>query len=395
MTTENESEPVGEHRQQEIYANGMVTGQPPEIPVQYPDLRDEALETLEPAVRGYLAGGAGSESTMAANRDAFEGYQIVPRLGRDVANRSLSVTPFDKQWPFPVALAPVGVQSIIHDDGVLATARATNSLDIPLCVSSVSSVPLERVGNVLEPGSWWFQLYYSSDPAITESLLERAQAAGCGGIIITLDVPILGWRERDLKRGYLPFLDGEGIANFTTDPAFRDRLGCDPETNEMAAIQEFLTVFGDPTVTWDDLETIRSQTELPVVFKGICHPDDARRAIDCGADGVVVSNHGGRQLDRAVPALEALEPIVDAIGDHATIWFDSGIRSGSDIAIALALGADVVGLGRPYCYGLALAGSDGVEAVCRNILAEFDLTLANAGITDVTALDSTVLKKKT
>ncbi len=394
MTAENESEPVGEHRQQEIYANGMVVDQPPEIPVRFPDLRDAALETLESTARGYLAGGAGSETTMASNRDAFDGYQIVPRLGRDVASRSLSVTPFDKQWPFPVALAPVGVQSILHDDGVLATARAATSLDCPLCVSSVCSVPLERVGNVLEPGTWWFQLYYSSDPAITESLLERAQAAGCGGILITLDVPILGWRERDLKRGYLPFLDGEGIANFTTDPAFRDRLDCDPETNEMAAIQEFLTVFGDPSVKWDALETIRSQTELPVVFKGICHPDDARRALDCGADGVVVSNHGGRQLDRAIPALEALQPVVDAIGDRAAVWFDSGIRSGSDVAIALALGADVVGLGRPYCYGLALAGSDGVEAVYRNVLAELDLTLANAGITDVTALDSTVLKKK-
>ncbi|AGN00746.1 alpha-hydroxyacid dehydrogenase, FMN-dependent L-lactate dehydrogenase [Salinarchaeum sp. Harcht-Bsk1] len=368
----------------------------PDLPVRYEDLEATALDALDDGAAGYVAGGAGGEETMDANREAFTEWRIVPRMLRDVEDRDLSVEVLGQEFAAPVLLAPIGVLSIVHEDAEIAVAEAAADLDLPMCLSTVSSFRLEQVAETLshEDGRGWFQLYWSSDRAVTESLVERAEDAGFEALVVTLDTPLLSWRERDIEEAYLPFLDGEGLANYFADPAFLDRLDVDPAENELAAIREFVDVFGDPSLTWDDLELLVGETDLPVVVKGILHPDDAAEAVDRGADGVIVSNHGGRQVDRAVPALEMLPEVVDRIGEDASVLFDSGIRRGSDAIVALALGADAVMLGRPYVYGLALDGADGVRAVGQNFLADLDLTLGLAGQSSIEGLDRSVLRER-
>lgn len=393
--TFNPSEPYGEHRQQEIYAMGTLADQPPEIPVRWAALEQAATEAMDDRAAAYVAGGAGSEETMAENRRAFEEWRIVPRLLRDVSERDLSVEVFGQEWDLPLQISPIGAQSIVHEEGSLATARAAADLDVPICLSSVTSSPIEELTAQLEGTPTWFQLYWSSDRSITESFVSRAENAGCGAIVLTVDVPILGWRERDIEQGYLPMLDGEGIANYTTDPAFCERLDDPPAENEGAAIQQFLNLFGDPSITWNAVEDLCSMTDLPVVLKGLLHPEDAETAIDRGVDGIVVSNHGGRQVDGAIGALDALPRIVDQVDGRAAVFFDSGVRSGSDALTALALGADAVGIGRPVVYGLALDGANGVRSVLTNLRADLDLTLANTGRTSVSDLDRSLLVSRT
>lgn len=389
--TSNPSEPYGEHRQQEIYAMGTLADQPPEIPVRWAKLEQAALEAMDDRAAAYVAGGAGSGETVTENRRAFSEWRIVPRLLRDVSERDLRIEVFGQQWDLPLQIAPIGVQSIVHEEGVLATARAAADLDVPICLSSVSSYPVEEITAELGDTPAWFQLYWSSDRSITESFVQRAENTGCDGIVLTVDVPILGWREQDIEQGYLPMLDGEGIANYTSDPAFCDGLDEPPAENEDAAIQQFLDVFGDPTITWDAVSDLCSMTDLPVVVKGLLHPDDAETAVDCGVDGITVSNHGGRQVDGAIGALDALPRIVDRVGGRAGVFFDSGVRSGSDALTALALGADAVGIGRPFVYGLALDGADGVRTVLANLRADLDLTLSNAGRTSIADIDRSLL----
>jgi lactate 2-monooxygenase len=387
VMVDNPSEPYGQHRQQNVYAMGMLADQRPAVPVRYETLEREAIESMSEEAVGYVAGGAGSESTMTENRRSFTDWRIVPRMLRDVSERDLHVKLFGQEWDVPLSIAPLGIQTIIHEQGELATARAANDLDIPICLSSVSSYTLEEVAAELGETPKWFQLYWSEDRSIMESFVERAENAGFGAIVLTVDVPILGWRERDIEHGYLPMLAGEGLANYFTDPAFRDALDEPPDENEDAAIQHFLDVFGNPHLTWDDLSDLSSMTDLPVVVKGLLHPDDADLAIEHGADGIIVSNHGGRQVDGAIGALEALPRITDRIDGDVPVLFDSGIRCGADIVKALALGADAVGIGRPFAYGMALAGEDGVREVLENLRADLDLTLSNAGQTSVADLD--------
>ena len=388
---DDHSEPYGENRQQNVYASGMLANDLPEHPVRYEELERNALEAMSEEASAYVAGGAGSEDTAAENRRAFADWRIVPRMLRDVSERDLSVELFDREFDLPVLLAPIGVQSIIHEDGELAVARAAADLDVPMVLSSVSSFTLEDVADELGETPKWFQLYWSADPDITRSFTERAEAAGYDAIVITLDTPLLGWRERDIEQGYLPFLDGEGVANYFTDAAFRARLDAPPEDNEGAALFEFIDVFGDPSLTWKNLADLREHTDLPLLVKGVLHPDDAKRAVECGADGIIVSNHGGRQVDGALGALAALPGVVEAVGDETTILFDSGIRRGADAIKAIALGADAVLLGRPYAYGLALDGEDGVRSVVENFRADLDLTLALSGHTSFADLDESVL----
>jgi lactate 2-monooxygenase len=388
--TDEPSEPYGEHRQQNVYSSGMLADDPPEHPVQYEELEREALEAMSDEAAAYVAGGAGTENTVTENRRAFEDWRIVPRMLRDVSERDLRVSPFDREFAVPVMLAPLGVLSIVHDEGELAVARAAADRDVPMCLSSASSYTMEEVADELGDTPKWFQLYWSADPAIARSFIDRAEAADYDGIVVTLDTPLLGWRERDIEQGYLPFLDGEGVANYFTDPAFRDRLDAPPEENEGAAVMEFIDIFGDPSLTWEDLADLREQTDLPLIVKGILHPDDAERAVECGADGVIVSNHGGRQVDGAIGTLTALPSVVEAVGD-VPVLFDSGIRGGADVVKAIALGADSVLLGRPYAYGLALDGEAGVKSVLKNFLADLDLTLALTGHTSFDDLDRSVL----
>lgn len=389
MDESESSPPYGRHRQVDVYTSGMLADRRPEFPVAYEELRDAAEAAMSEKAYAYVAGAAGGESTKRENRRAFDDWRLRPRMLRDVASRDLSVEVCGQEWSIPLALAPIGVQSLFHEDGELKTARAATDLEVPLAHSTAASETLEDVSDALDEGSApkLFQLYWSHDDAITDSLLDRAERAGYDAVVVTLDTPLLGWRERDISLGYLPFLDGEGVADYFADPAFRETLDQPPEENEATAVMEFVDAFGDPGNTWADLERVVERTDLPVIPKGILHPEDARLAVAAGADGVVVSNHGGRQVDGSRAALGALPEVADAVGDEVDVLFDSGIRRGADVAKALALGADACLLGRPYCYGLALGGAEGVRHVVENVRADLDLTLALCGYDDAAAID--------
>lgn len=379
MTDDEHSEPYGRLRQAAVYTNGMLADQRPKIPVAYEKLKREAEESLDEEAYAYVAGAAGSEETKSENRRALDRWRLVPRMLRDVAERDLSVELFGTTLPVPFLLAPIGVQSILHEEGELATARAAAGLDVPFVLSTASSETLEDVAEAGGDARKWFQLYWSEDDDLTASLVERAKEAGYEALVVTLDTPLLGWRERDIDLAYLPFMDGEGVANYFSDPAFRAALDQPPEENVGLAINHFLDVFADASHSWDDLADLAASTDLPVVVKGILHPDDAKLAVEHGADGVIVSNHGGRQVDGSVGAATMLPKIVEAVGDDVPVLFDSGIRRGADALKAVALGADAVLLGRPYAYGLAIDGQEGVRAVVENFRADLDLTLALIG----------------
>jgi lactate 2-monooxygenase len=252
---------------------------------------------------------------------------------------------------------------------------------VPMIVSTASHFSLEEVAETGGEAPRWFQLYWPNDRQLAQSFIERAEAAGYGAIVLTVDTFIPGWKARDLQQAWLPFLNGMGVANYFQDPVFRAGLEQTPEEDPGMATGHFLGVQANPSLTWDDLAWLRERTALPILVKGIQHPDDAREAVRRGVDGVVVSNHGGRQVDGAIGSLDALPAIAEAVGDELAILFDSGIRGGADVLKALALGADAVCLGRPYIWGLALEGQAGVETVLKMILAELDLTMALCGYT--------------
>jgi L-lactate dehydrogenase (cytochrome) len=365
----------------EIYARGLV-GEAPTIPVATVELERRAAEEMDADAAAYVFAGAGTEETMDANRAAFARRRLVPRMLRDVAERDLSTTVLGTEMPAPLLLAPVGVQRIVHEDGELATARAAGALGVPMIASTTSHFTLEEIAEACGNSPHWFQLYWSNERRIVESFVRRAEAAGYGAIVVTVDTFIPGWKPRDLQQAWLPFLQGMGVANFFADPVFREALDIDPDEDVGAATGHFLNVYVNPSLTWDDLEWLRELTSLPILVKGIQHVDDAREAAARGLDGIVVSNHGGRQVDGAIASLDALPPIAEAVGGNLTVLFDSGIRGGSDIIKALALGADAVLLGRPYIWGLALEGRQGVETVLKMILADFDLTMALCGYTE-------------
>jgi isopentenyl diphosphate isomerase/L-lactate dehydrogenase-like FMN-dependent dehydrogenase len=376
--------------QYEIYLAGMA-GTVPELPVRADQLEALARERLDDGAYGYVAGGAGIEETVLANREAFARWVIVPRMLRDVGQRYLSTSVLGTELPAPVLLAPIGVQSIVHPEAEGAVAKAASGLGIPVVLSSASSKTMEEVAEAMGSVPRWFQLYWPRDPELTASFLSRAEAAGYSAVVVTLDTFLLAWRPRDLQGAYLPFLKGEGVANYFSDPVFRSRLDKPPEEDLMSAVMQFQQVFLNPTVTWDDLASLRELTRLPILLKGIQHPDDARQAADLGMDGVVVSNHGGRQVDGAVGSLDALPDVVEAADDRLAVLFDSGVRTGSDAFKAIALGAKAVLLGRPYMWGLAVGGEDGVRHVLRSFLAELDLTMALAGISQLDQIDPAAL----
>jgi isopentenyl diphosphate isomerase/L-lactate dehydrogenase-like FMN-dependent dehydrogenase len=364
----------------EIYARGLG-GEVPSIPVAVADLEARAAEAMEPRAANYVFAGAGSHATMDANREALDRRRIVPRMLRDVAARDLSTTLLGTAMPAPLLLAPIGVQKIVHPEGELATARAAAALGVPMIASTASAFTWEEIAEAGGDAPRWLQLYWPSDRRLVESFVGRAEAAGYSAIVVTVDTFIPGWKPRDLQQAWLPFLEGMGNANFFGDPVFRADLEKTPEEDVGAATGHYLGVYVNPSLTWDDLAWLRERTELPILVKGIQHPEDAREAARRGLDGIVVSNHGGRQVDGAIGSLDALPAIAEAAGDDLTILFDSGIRSGSDVIKALALGADAVLLGRPYVWGLALEGQAGVETVLKMVLAELDLTMALCGYT--------------
>ncbi|MFF7552757.1 lactate 2-monooxygenase [Streptomyces olivaceus] len=364
--------------QYEIYLNGM-TGAVPRLPTDLSRLEELAEHRLGPGPVGYVAGSAGTGSTADANRAALDRRRTVPRMLRDVRERDLSVEVLGRALPAPLALAPVGVLSIMHPEAEPAAARAAAARGVPYVLSSASSTPMEQVAEAMGDGERWFQLYWPKDREVARSFLHRAKAAGYSALFVTLDTPLLSWRPRDLDRAYLPFLHGVGTANYFSDPAFRAGLAKPVHEDPNAAVMHFVGMFSDPGKSWPDLAFLRENWDGPIVLKGVLHPDDARLAADAGMDGVVVSNHGGRQVAGSVAAADALPRVVEAAGDRLTVLFDSGVRTGDDVFKALALGARAVLLGRPYVYGLGLDGQAGVEHVIRCLLAELDLTLALSG----------------
>jgi len=367
-----------------------IAQQPPEWPVTAADWERAAEKKLDSGAFGYIAGGAGSEHTMRANREAFDRWRIRPRMLTGNDTRDISVEVLGTRSPAPFFLAPVGVLSIAHEEAEVGAAKASASSGIPLLLSSAATHSIEQVAETKAPR--WFQLYWVNDREICESFVHRAEQAGYGAIVVTLDTLTLGWRPRDLRQAYLPFIRGEGCGQYFTDPVFLARLDKSPDEDMLTAAATMLATFPNLGLTWNDLDWLRGRTSLPILVKGVLTADDAQLALDHGVDGVIVSNHGGRQVDGAVAALDALVEVRDALPE-AVVLMDGGIRSASDVLKAMALGADAVLLGRPYAYALAVGGRRGVEELIQNLMAEIDLNLALAGAHSIRELDRTWLTR--
>ena len=422
--------PLGRARQNVIYRAG-ISGITPKVPTEAGCLEAAARRSLlrRPGGRrawAYIYGGAGSGATMDANREAFDRRRIVPRMLRDTSERDLSVELFGRRLPAPVLVAPIGAAGLITRDADLDVGAAAAQRGLPYILSSQGSSPMEATAAAMGSAPRWFQLYWSKDEALVDSFIARAEAIDAGALVVTLDTTLLGWRPWDLDLGSLPFTRGVGIAQYTSDPRFAElvaeRISADvedepvtvtpqavwtmlemarnhpgglldnlraPETR--AAVQTFLDTFSNPALTWDHIATLRERTRLPVVLKGVLHPDDARRAFDVGVDAVMVSNHGGRQVDGSVGTLDALADIRAAVGPEATLLLDSGVRGGADVIKAMACGADAVTLGRPHLYGLAIAGRRGVGEVLDNLLAEIDLTMSLSGADSWSEVDESLV----
>ncbi|MCM6778506.1 alpha-hydroxy-acid oxidizing protein [Nocardia sp. CDC159] len=380
--------------QNEIYLAGL-TGAVPELPMTAAGLEQRARQVLDPAAFAYVAGSASAERTAAANLAAFDRHRLLPRMWRGASGpgaRDLSVEVLGTTLAAPVLTAPIGVLELLHERGETVVAEVTRELGIGMVLSTAASATIEEVGAAA--GAWWYQLYWPGDHELARSLVERAGKAGAKAIVVTADTPSMGWRPRDLELAHLPFLQGKGLANYLSDPVFRARLATPPEESEDAlrlAVLTWVGLFGNHGLRPADIARLREWTDLPIAVKGVLHPDDARLVVDAGADAVVVSNHGGRQVDGAAAALDALPAIVATVGDRADVLFDSGIRSGSDVMIALALGAKAVLYGRPWAYGLGLAGRDGVRHALRVLLADLDASMGLSGCATVADLDRTLL----
>ena len=364
--------------QNEIY-NAGLKGVLPTYPVDFATLEKRAHQALGPMMTNYVAGGCGDEHTQDQNAAAFHHWGMVPRMMVDCSERDLSVELFGHTYPTPLFMAPIGLNGEASQDrhGDIAAANASALTGVPFCASTLSNDPLEDVKAACGDTPAWFQLYTPRNRELATSLIRRAEDAGYKALVVTLDTWVTGWRPRDLNASYFPQLRGKVLQNYFTDPVFRSLLAKPPEEDLNTAIFTWAATFGQ-VLTWDDMAWFKSVTKLPIVLKGICHPDDARRAVDCGADAVYCSNHGGRQANGGIATIDMLEDVVAASGD-TPVLFDSGVRSGSDAVKALAMGARAVGVGRPYTYGLALGGAEGAAWVLRSILAEADLLMAVNG----------------
>jgi lactate 2-monooxygenase len=364
--------------QNEIYFAGL-SGRQPRFPMSFNELEAKAHATLPKSVISYVAGGCGNERTQDANVTAFDRWGLMPRMFVGAAQRDMSIELFGMKLPTPLFMSPIGVIGICAQDGHgdIATARAAAQTGVPMVASTLTVDPLEDVAREFGATPGFFQLYTPTDRGLAESLVRRAEAAGFKAIVVTLDTWITGWRPRDLSEANFPQLRGLCLANYFSDQRFLAMLAKSPREDPSAAIMQWVRIFGNP-LTWDDLPWLRSLTKLPLLVKGVCHPDDARRAIDGGVDGIYCSNHGGRQANGGIAALDMLPAVVKAAG-KTPVLFDSGVRTGSDVVKALALGAAAVGVGRPYAYGLALGGVEGIVHVLRCLLAEADLLMAVDG----------------
>jgi lactate 2-monooxygenase len=386
------SQPL-ETYQDEIYLNGLSWAVPP-FPADLSALEEAARQVMTPRSFDYVAGGAGSGDTVRENLEAFRRWRIMPRMLTDVSTPSYSTTVLGTKLNVPFLLAPVGVLAIVHADAESAVARAAAVAAVPMVMSTAASTPIEQVAAANGDGQRWFQLYWPKDRAFARSLMGRAQAAGFRVLVVTLDTRILAWRPRDLDHGHLPFLHGIGVQNYLTDPAFQAALAAPVDVDPGAAILRYTEVFGDLSLTWEDLPFVRQHWKGPIVLKGILSAADAARAADAGIEGIVVSNHGGRQVDGAIAALDALPEVAQAVGSRLTVLFDGGIRGGADMLKALALGARAVLIGRPYVYGLGLGGEAGVRHVLRALRNDFELTMRLAGLARLSDLQPDCLVRR-
>jgi lactate 2-monooxygenase len=382
-----------ESYQDEIYLTGL-TGAVPDLPTDLHRLEEAARAVMTPTAFDYVAGSAGSGDTATENLLAFRRWRIVPRMLTDVSTPRYAARLLGTDLTVPFLLAPVGVLGITHPDGELAVARAAASLGVPVILSTAASAPLETVAAANDGGQRWYQLYWPKDRAVAASLLGRAQAAGYTVLVVTLDTRTLGWRPRDLDNGYLPFLHGVGIQNYLSDPAFQAGQPTPVDEDLQTAILRYTQIFGDLSLTWDDIPFLRHNWNGPIVLKGILSVADAHRAAQAGVEGIVVSNHGGRQVAGSIAALDALPAIAQAVGSKMAVLFDSGIRGGADMLKALALGAQAVLLGRPYVYGLALGGEAGVRHVLRALRTDFELTMRLAGVPTLAELGPDCLQRQ-
>jgi 4-hydroxymandelate oxidase len=344
------------------------------VPVNVEEFEAVARERLSQMAYDYYAGGAEDEVTLRENREAFRRRFLRYKVLVDVTERDTSTTVLDHELPFPVVLAPTSMHKLAHPDGELATAAGASSLGALMTLSSISTVPLEDVAASAPGAPRWFQLYCYADRSVTEQLVKRAYAAGYTALVVTVDVPYLGRRERDFRNVFtLP--EGVRFANFDAGPTEAGSSG--------SALTSWVGTLQTPALTWDDLPWLRSLAPMPMLLKGIVRADDATRAVEMGVEGIWVSNHGGRQLDGAIASADALPEIVAAVRGRATILVDGGVRRGTDVLKALAMGADAVAVGRPQLWGLAADGSNGVRRVLEMLRDELSLAMALSGCRSV------------
>ncbi|MCI4666808.1 MAG: alpha-hydroxy-acid oxidizing protein [Bacteroidia bacterium] len=411
--------------QRSIYLNG-ISGRKPLVPIDLNDLEGEAEKYMAPGAFSYVSTGAGAEETLSANRKAFQSWEIVPRILRDVSQIDSSVELFGEKLSSPIMLCPIGALDLAHPQKEIAVARACEATGMPMIISSQASTPMEDITAAMPNALNWYQLYWSKSPEMTQSFVRRAEQSGCKAIVLTVDTATLGWRKRDLNEAYSPFLRGKGIAQYTSDPVFQKLMEMPSENGPtprpritpqtiatlfaqarnvpggffsnlrsgkgLKSVRTFARLFSRPDLEWRDISKLKEMTTLPVLIKGIVHPDDAKLAIEYGADGIIVSNHGGRQVDGSIGTLHALQSISGEVKGKIPVLIDGGIRSGADVFKALAWGASAVCIGRPYAYGLAIAGQKGVEEVIMNLKADFSFTMALSGCRSVTEVGINSLK---
>ncbi|KAI0489610.1 glycolate oxidase [Xylaria cf. heliscus] len=391
--------PFGDY-QTEIYTRGILQGVRPTVTTDPNKLRLQAKEAMREDAYNYIAGGAGEGATMDANRLAFRQWKLVPRMMRPTAPRDLKVSLFGELYDSPVLVAPVGAQEVYHRDKEIGTAAACAELNVPFIMSTASTSTMQEVAAAASGNhARWFQLYWPKDDEITASILSTAKETGFKVLVVTVDTASMSWRPADLDTAYLPFMRGQGNAVGFADPVFRRKFaarnnGATPEDSPVPAAAYWLgEAFSGDSRPWEHLEVIKKHWDGPIVLKGIQHPEDALLALQHGVSGIIVSNHGGRQVDGAAGSLDMLPEIVEAVGDEMTVLFDSGIRTGADIVKALALGAKAVLVGRPVMYGLGIAGKAGARHVIASLLADLDGTMGLAGIKSVADLGHVTLKR--
>lgn len=354
-----------------------------DFPFSFEEWEQRAASSMQAGGYGYACSGAGRGETARRNEEAFRKWAIVPRMLSDVSDADMSVTLFGRTYERPFLLAPIGMQKLAHPEGELASVRAAASLNIPFILSTVASHSIEEVAHAAPTGSKWFQLYWSNNERVSFSMVERAEKAGYEAIVITVDTVRPGFRDTDIRSGFSPLAKGLGKANYISDPAFMKSLKNSDEVSVAAAIMENIQSL---SLHWKHIAKLKERTKLPILLKGILHPEDARTALEYGVDGLIVSNHGGRQLDGVIAAIDALPSIAATVQKRVPILFDSGIRRGIDAVKALALGADAILIGRPFLYGLAAHGQQGVEKVMEDFIRETEISLSLSGIADLSQI---------